>query len=188
MKFQDEYLDKIIGFYKGINRFKKESLNIDRDLKIKMLEDDLIVPDLKKIKWSSTLLKNRWWSVIEKNKSTSIITGSVALSAFGLLSRKPLNLDLIKVGNCIIPGDDLDMQYSTDNINDNLIMNRKHKSLIIHLFYHSKIETINYQGFTFHNPYQILRQKLKIFLDGGPTKHYLDIDDWINKKNTYQSL
>lgn len=188
MKYNNIYVETMIKHYKELNRFRSESKITDRKLKLLLLEGCDIKPNLKKIKWSSLLLKTKWWPILEKNKESCIITGSVALFAFGIITRKPENLDLIKFGKCNIPGEIIDMQYSTDNINNNLIQTTKQKNLVIHLFHSTNEETINHEGFIFQNPYQILRVKLDIYLKDGPLKHYYDIEEWLNKTNTYLNL
>ncbi len=188
MKYNNIYVEAMIKHYKELNKFKSESKIIDRKLKLLLLEGCDIKPNLKKIKWSSLLLKTKWWPILEKNKESCIITGSVALFAFGIITRKPESLDLIKFGRCNIPGEIIDMQYSTDNINNNLIQTTKQKNLVIHLFHSTNEEKINHEGFIFQNPYQILRVKLDIYLKDGPLKHYYDIEEWLNKTNTYLNL
>lgn len=188
MKFSNHYIDTVIKHYKELSKFKSESKIIDRQLKLCLLQEYDLKPNLKKIKWSSVFLKTKWWPILEKNKDSCIITGSVALFAFDMISRKPGNLDLIKLTKCNIPGEILDMQYSSDNINNNLIQTTKHKNLVIHLFHSKNEEIINHEGFMFQNPFEILRTKLKIYLDDGPLKHYYDIEEWLNKRNTCQHL
>lgn len=183
MKFSNDF-SEIMDLYRDIQSFKSNSISIERDFKLRILRDELCPqPNIKKIKRKSLLSNTPYWNTIQMCKGKSIITGSVALYSFGLLSRTPLNLDIIMLEDFQIEGKEVDMQYSVDNINHNLIKTLRQNKLIIHLFSPQKESTITHEGLIFHNPYQILLTKMKIFMNDGPIRHFIDISEYLNKMN-----
>lgn len=79
-----------------------------------------------------------YWRFIDRNRESVAITGSVALLCFGLIRRRPGNLDLIRIGG---------------------IRETRVRSLVVNTWSMDgqTIETSG--GFLFQNPYEILLRK-----------------------------
>ena len=194
MKLQsDENIRYMLQYYSEIGNMINNFKSLTRHFKLQML-DDLPHIDLKKIKDKKFLffpVANTHWSVIKKFSESCIITGSLALKAFGLLERNLNNSDIdffiIDQERIEYPYERLGRQYYEDNFKGNWIGTYKLGKSIIDFFEWNNQEYIEFEGLKFHNPWQILCTKLELLKSDGSYKHFEDIKFYLNKKGLNHS-
>lgn len=157
-----------------------------RDLKLELLLDHTFSfdPDIRKIKKGNNWLFNKpYWKHIDKWKGKSVITGSIALSAFGLVERKPKDIDLLveEIPKGLKTYDNLylGMEGKIDvlgyfpdhdsNMNVDFFKWNKHHHII------------EKEGYLFQHPFQILETKIHLALTRPSTKDYKDIEESLQK-------
>lgn len=183
MKLLDENIEIMMSFYKEIDVMKKRSVELYRDLKLDILKSSP-KPNLKKIKMKNLFFRNNYWCSIEDFKENSIITGSVALKAFGFLDRPTSDLDLIIFDN--FENDSvtkIDRKYYEDNYLKNYVGSYKIKKTLVDLFNYEGQDFIESEGYKFHNPYQILKIKLDLLNSDGSSKHFIDLKYYFETVN-----
>jgi hypothetical protein len=140
-----------------------------RDLKLSIIlgeNNTNFVPNLNKLrKGNNRFFDQPYWKVIKEWKGKSVITGSSALYAFGLLDRMPQDIDLlvdknnfnpnIKLAHNRYPGMDGKMDvlgYYAD----------KKANMNVDFFHSDSHEVIEVDGFLFHHPFEIMAKKVEI--------------------------
>ncbi len=140
---------------------KKELMDIKLSL---ILSDFEFIPNLKAIKNRNIFTNYKHWSVIQKYKGNSIITGSVALKAFGLMQhRETKDLDLIVIDDSFknYYKDKNPRYFGTDNkeIKGYFFEN----SITIDLFENNSVTVIEKDGYLFQNPIEIIENKIAVY-------------------------
>ena len=167
-----------------INKLKSDI----RDVKLSMLLDNdiIIKPNIKKLRKGKNLIFDQsYWKVLNKYKGNSIITGSTALYAMDLLDRMPKDIDLIVDKEYLI-GEDLchnryvGMEGEMDMVGFYI---DKKSNMNIDFFHNNHCETIECEGFLFHNPFQIMETKIEISKNRSGSKDISDIIDILRKIN-----
>jgi len=168
-----------------------EKLKTDiRDLKLSIIlgennnENVLnFSPNLKKLRKGKNIFFNQsYWKIIKEWKGKSVITGSAALYAFGLLDRLPKDIDLLVNKNNFHPNRDLSYNRypGMDGKMDVLGYYCDRKVGMNVDFFHSEgHQVIEVDGFLFHHPFEIIEKKIEISpnRDRGSSK---DIHDLIH--------
>lgn len=163
-----------------------------RNTKLKvMLSEINFEPNLNLIR-NKSIFKQTSWDIIEKYKGKSIITGSTALKAFGLLERETSDLDLIAIDESIIkykgePGYNYGRQRTPtfniigyDNVKLKTLKIFTNKTLRIDFFENKKQTIIEKDGFLFHSPLEIMEQKIELCSDPYLREDRLkDFEDFI---------
>lgn len=163
----DKNINFMMSFYKEMYRMRYNSKSIYRELKLKSM-GEIICPNLRSIRVKNFFFNQDYWKYIQDYKAKSIITGSVALKAFGFIDRPVFDLDLI-------------LLESNSEITTNLIGTSQYKKTRVRFFQHCGQDFIESDGIKFHNPYQILKHKLDLFLDDGDSKHFSDLKYFFEK-------
>lgn len=148
-----------------------------RNTKLKIMLSEMdFEPNLDLIR-NKSIFKQTTWDIIEKYKGKSIISGSIALKAFGLLERETSDLDLIAIDESIIkfkgePGYNYGRHRTPtfniigyDNIKLKTLKIFTGKILRVDFFENKKQTIIEKDGFLFHSPIEIMDQKIEICSD-----------------------
>lgn len=134
-----------------------------RDIQINSVMKKMVVkPDIKKIKKGDNIFFNKpYWKIIEKYKDDCIITGSMALFAFGLIERSPKDIDLIVLKQDI----KLPKLYKSsypEEAATNLLGTHEDSGYVIDFFEEENPIYIEYEGYKFEHPLQIIVKKSKL--------------------------
>lgn len=150
-----------------------------RDYKLKVIKDE--------IKFevdNSRFISNKTIKFIKKQLPGDIISGSLALSLFGLLDREPNDVDIL-----IKDKERYDFYYSNYDYGSNKITNRlgyrrlKHKSsffsrkeYLVDFFIDFGSTFIEYDGVKIQNPIEVINFKMSL-IDSGDNnfKHRRDL-------------
>jgi hypothetical protein len=126
-------------------------------------------PDLKKLrKGNNRFFDQPYWKVIKEWKGKSVITGSAALYAFGLLDRMPQDIDLLVDKNNFNPNIKLSKnRYSGMDSKMNILgyYIDKKSNMNVDFFHSESHEVIEVDGFLFHHPFEIMFKKIEISLN-----------------------
>lgn len=177
----------MMTFYREISQFKKESKKIYRILKLALVDEESLVPEIQKIKKKNIFMYTKYWSIIKETKSSAIITGSLALKCFGFIDRSIESVDLIVDPEKF---DSLPLKFTKNRL-DGRYSNTLNKNIgrfsidkiPVDIYLSNKETIIEHDGFRFQNPYEILKTKMDLFMDDGSTKHFLDIRHYLTKVN-----
>jgi hypothetical protein len=160
--------------------------NAIRDLKLEIILDHTFSfdPDIRKIRKGNNWIFNKpYWKHIDKWKGKSVITGSIALSAFGLIERNPKDVDLlveeIPEGLQTYHNNYTGMDGKIDvlgyfpdhdsNMNVDFFKWNKHHHII------------EKEGYLFQHPFQILETKLQLASTRPSMKDFQDIEKCLQK-------
>ena len=148
-----------------------------RNTKLKLMLSEInFEPNLNLIR-NKSMFKQTSWDIIERYKGKSIITGSTALKAFGLLERETSDLDLIAIDESIIkfkgePSSNYGRHHTPtfsiigyDNVKLKTLKIFTNKTLRIDFFENKKQTIIEKDGFLFHSPLEIMEQKIELCSD-----------------------
>lgn len=144
----------------NINELKSDL----RNLKLNQLfNDTTFTPDIKKVKKGKNLIFNtKYWSILNKYKGESVITGSLALYAFGLIDRIPKDVDLLvselPASIDICRNKYIGMEREIDMLGFTTI----NKTNVDFFKWKDDDNFIRKDEFLFHNPIQIIECKFKI--------------------------
>lgn len=184
MKFDDKNIQIMMSLYREIFLMKSNNISLYRHLKLKLIADASLTPNIKLLENKNFLFKNRYWKTIQKFSPKVIITGSLALKAFGIITRPIDDLDFIVFDDTIdYPDHKVNRKYFEDNYPNNILGTYLENKMIIDFYSYSNQTCIEYNGLKFHNPYEILRNKLDLVCIDGHTKHFIDLRDYFNKTN-----
>ena len=149
------------------------------------------------IKKKNWLINQPYWSVIEKYKGKTIITGSLALKAFGLLTRYTKDVDFIVTDKSII-----EKELFTDSYNDEIDIDLlgyygyektffglssispyflHTYSCTVDFFENKSVTVIEKDGYLFQHPLEIIDTKVKIAKNRNSFEQtrYKDYEDFI---------
>jgi hypothetical protein len=134
-----------------------------RDIQINsVMKKMILTPDIKKIKKGDNIFFNKpYWKIIEKYKDDCIITGSMALFAFGLIKRIPKDIDLIVFTPEIKLPKLYKSSYPEEN-HVNLIGTHEDSGYIVDFFEEENPIYIECDGYKFEHPLQIILKKSKM--------------------------
>lgn len=167
--------------YSG-EEIKKNIKSIIRDINISILNDDLelnITPNIRSIKKGKNWIFNKpYWKIIEKHKHNCIITGSMALKAFGLIDREPNDVDLILMdkNDPIVKRLHKD-RYGWEPDNETMYGYLNLNPYVDFFIYNESIHYIEYKGYKFQHPLEIIKTKAEMARNEKhlTTKDYFDI-------------
>ncbi len=163
--------------YKTILDFQPIYRQINIDI---LIGDKVLIPNIKNIKKGNNFIFNKkYWNIIQKYKDSCVITGSLSLKAFGLISRDPSDIDLILMDGSEEPTNLVKRKYSGDEID--LHGSLMDSGYIIDFFKNPNINIIECDGFKFQNPIDVLLTKSKLLSNRGPYKDYEDIKESLIK-------
>lgn len=157
-----------------------------RDIKLSMILDNYkeFEIDLKKLRKGNNRFFNKgYWSILKEWKGKAIITGSLALYAFGLIDRLPADIDLIVDKNSFIPPKTLSShnEYGPEP-KLNILGYYTQKWYNVDFFHLDERNFIEKDGFLFHNPFDIMEKKIELIGSRyGNHKDYRDIIFILNK-------
>jgi hypothetical protein len=173
----------------NINTIYSEVQSSIREIKIKIVLNDQLedpfVPSISKLKWGDKrfrIFPEKWWPIIKSWKGKSIITGSLSLYAHGLLDRQPNDIDLI--------ADELIFKEHSKLIGEKVYENRypgmENKIEILGYFTHKNYYNVDFfklesqkfrevEGFLFHDPFEVLLIKTKLYEINNQSKDRQDL-------------
>lgn len=189
MFLQDENTRIMIRFYKEMFHLKKCSTQLYRYLKLNILsESDNLVPNINVIKKKNFFKKTKYWTIINEFKNNTIISGSLSLKAFGFLEREVSDVDLIIKSENLpsiinsLSSSRIDKRYPEDCV-EYMIGSFLQNKVIVDIYASKNEDIIEFEGFKFHNPYEIMKNKLDLFMNDANTKHFQDIKYYLSKIN-----
>ena len=194
MFLQDENIRTMMSFYKEMFDMRKCSTQLYRYLKLNLLSDsENLIPNINRIKNKNFFKKTKYWTIINKFKNNTIISGSLSLKAFGFLEREISDIDLIVKSENLhsiinsLNTSQIDKRYPEDCV-EYMIGSFLQNKVVVDIYASKNEDIIEFEGFKFHNPYEIMKNKLDLFMNDANTKHFQDIKYYlskINKTNIY---
>lgn len=162
--------------------------NVDslfRDFKINCITNNELSIKESRFKIFKT---NKIYQILESELKDEIISGSISLWLFGLLpeNRKLKDIDIIK--NVDIRGLNQKSNYNGENIDSYMgykeynfksgFFFKKYETIEIDFFKNDSQNYTEFNGFKFHNPFEIIQFKIKLM--ENDYKHRVDLNNIFN--------
>ena len=176
-----------------------------RNLKLKLaLQNIDFEPNIELIKKKTLFSNMSYWNTLKEYKGKSIITGSLALKAFGFIDRPVGDIDLIVDNLDIVkyPGNRHDRYNDVSDLKNligyNKIITKKlwffdHEIWYVDFFEKTNQSFIEKDGFLFQNPIEIMNKKIEMFINrinsnnGNFYDRQKDLEDFLTFNNIINS-